>query len=306
MHGLLLIIGTPSDPESPLQSEAGDSESLSSWDHAANHQPSPETETSQEDQTEPSQDTVVSEDQNMHPAIKDDDGSKRGVIRRPLMSCDAALGLNHLELDEENNEAVGEAKRKRKRGQKSDVPRGRGKAKPRKPAEVLSRPELMVVGDAEFTSFPICTKVVTTIRMLTLENMPGPYRTYNMFPLKARLEILKMFLQRYSWGGEEDEKRCIAVFERIASDAYYREMTILRRKYEEKYGKDKLVWKDYPPQWYKNQKYWKGLCLIWSKEKWGKISTTNKHNKTKDGTIINHVAGSRSMFRHTVKLVLHK
>lgn len=294
---MLLIVGTPSDPESLLQSESGDSAWSRPWDHAANHE---------QRLTDDSEATGDSEEEAMHPAIKDDDGSKRGVIRRPLMFCDAALGLNHLELDEENNGAEGEPKRKRKKGQKSDVRQGRGKAKPRKPAAPECRPELMVVGDAEFTSYPICTKVVTTIRMLTLDNMPGPYRTYNMFPLKARLELLKLFLQRYSWGEEEDERRCIAVFEKIASEAYYREMTVLRKKYDKKYGKDKLVWKDYPPQWCKNQEYWKGLCLIWSKEKWGKISSINKENKTKDGKIINHVAGSRSMFRHAVKLVLHK
>lgn len=234
----------------------------------------------------------------------DDDGGKRGIKRIALRDCEEALHISGIELEEENTTgAEGQAKRKRKRGQKSDVRRGRGMAKARKPSNFACRPELFVVGDAEFTSTPICTKVVATIRVLTLENMPGPYRTYNMFPVKARLEILKKFLQRYSWGEGESVKRCLQVFETIAADAYSRELVLLRGKYIKKYTEDKLLWRDFPPQWCKNPQHWKGLCLIWSKDKWDKMSSTNRNNKTKDGPVIHHLGGSKSLFRHKQKMV---
>ncbi|KAF3338507.1 Plant transposase (Ptta/En/Spm family) [Carex littledalei] len=134
--------------------------------------------------------------------------------------------------------------------------------------------------------------------------MPGPYRTYNMFPIKARVEIVKKFLQRYTWGERENVERCLDVFERIASEAYYHAMTSVRREYTKKYGKDKEVWKDFPPQWCKNVNHWKGLCLIWSKEKFAQISTTNRNNKK--GGILHHVAGSRSSYRHAQKLASEK
>ncbi|KAF3334976.1 Plant transposase (Ptta/En/Spm family) [Carex littledalei] len=287
----------PSSTTSSPQPEAGDSD----WSYSS------QTPFTQETEAETSEINTCSEEESAHPAVNFDDGGKRTLRRRPLRNCDEAKEANNRELDEESARGA-EVKTtgKRKRAGKSEVRRGRGMAKPRKPAAPGARPELMVVGDAEFTSTPICTKVVSTVRILTLENMPGPYRTYNMFPIKARLEILKKFLQRYSWGEGEDVQRCLDVFERIASEAYYSEMTHLRKKYTSQYGKDKEVWKDFPPQWCKNPGYWKGLCLIWSKEKFDKISTTNRNNKKKGGKIIHHVAGSISSFRHAQKLASEK
>ncbi|KAF3336027.1 Serum response factor-binding protein 1 [Carex littledalei] len=141
---------------------------------------------------------------------------------------------------------AGQKKRKRNK-EKSDVRCWRGLAKPRDPTAPADRPELLVVGDGEFTCSPICTKVITTIRLLTLENLPGPFRSYKMFPTKARLAILIQFMQRYSWGPEEDIKRCLDVFENIAAEAYQREMTETRAMFKKKYGADKEVWKIHPP-----------------------------------------------------------
>ncbi|KAF3330949.1 Plant transposase (Ptta/En/Spm family) [Carex littledalei] len=263
------------------------------------------SESTQERVEETSEDMTNSEEDSAHPAIKDDDGSKRTLRLRPLRSCDEAKEAHNREFDEESlREAEDKTTRKRKRAGKSEVRRGRGKAISRRPAAPDMRPELIVVGDVEFTSSPICTKIVTTVRILTLECMPGPYRTYNMFPIKARVEILKKFLQRYTWGEGENVERCLDVFERIASEAYYRAMTSVRREYTKKYGNDKEVWKDFPPQWCKNVSHWKGLCLIWSKEKFAKISTTNRNNKK--GGILHHVAGSRSSYRHAQKLASEK
>ncbi|KAF3328438.1 Plant transposase (Ptta/En/Spm family) [Carex littledalei] len=284
-----------SEPSASPQSEAGDSD----WSVWA------ESEATQEREEETSEDTTNSEEDSAHPAIKDDDGGKRSLRLRPLRSCDEAKEANNRELDEESlREAEDKTTRKRKRVGKSEVRRGRGKANPRRAAAPDMRPELIVVGDAEFTSSPLCTKIVTTVRILTLECMPGPYRTYNMFPIKARVEIVKKFLQRYTWGEGENVERCLDVFERIASEAYYRAMTSVRREYTKKYGKDKEVWKDFPPQWCKNVNHWKGLCLIWSKEKFDQISTTNRNNKK--GGILHHVAGSRSSYRHAQKLASEK
>ncbi|KAF3336621.1 Plant transposase (Ptta/En/Spm family) [Carex littledalei] len=284
-------------PNSPLQPEAGDPK----WDDW------PESDATQQGESEYGEDTADSEEDSTHPAVVDDDGGKRGCKRIALRDCEEAVEASGRELDDENaTGAEGQAKRMRVRGHKSDVRRGRGMAKGRKPSHFGSRPQLFVVGDAEFTSLPVCTRVVATIRVLTLENMPGPYRTYNMFPVKARLEILKKFLQSYSWGEGESVKRCLQVFETIAADAYSRELVVLRGKYTKKYTEDKLLWRDFPPQWCKNPQHWKGLCLIWSKDKWDKMSSTNRNNKTKDGSVIHHLGGSRSLFRHKCKMVSEK
>ena len=281
-------------PNSPLQPEAGDPK----WDDW------PESDATQQGESEYEEDTADSEEDSTHPAVVDDDGGKRGCKRIALRDCEEAMEASGRELDDENaTGAEGQAKRRRVRGQKSAVRRGRGMAKGRKPSHFGSRPQLFVVGDAEFTSLPLCTRVVATIRVLTLENMPGPYRTYNMFPVKARLEILKKFLQSYSWGEGESVKRCLQVFETIAADAYSRELVVLRGKYTKKYTEDKLLWRDFPPQWCKNPQHWKGLCLIWSKDKWDEMSSTNRNNKTKDGSVIHHLGGSRSLFRHKCKMV---
>ena len=133
-----------------------------------------------------------------HQAILDDDGSRRCRMRRPLRFCYEALAACGQELDEAAEPSAVNKKRKRNKDKSERC--GRGLAKPRAPVRPEDRPELLVVGDAEFTSTPKCTKIITTIRLLTLENLPGPYRSYNMFPTKARLVVLQQFMQRYSWG----------------------------------------------------------------------------------------------------------
>ncbi|KAF3320054.1 Plant transposase (Ptta/En/Spm family) [Carex littledalei] len=232
-----------------------------------------------------------------------DDGSKRCILRRPLRECPKALAACGQELVESASEvSAGQNKRKRNK-EKSDVKCGRGLAKPRDPAAPGDRPGLLIVGDGEFTSRPMCTKVITTIRILTLENLPGPFRSYKMFPTKARLLILEQFMQRYSWGHEEDIKRCLDVFENIAAEAYQRELTETRATCKKKYGVDKEVWKNHPPKWCKNVEAWKGLCDIWSTPKWDQISTTNRENRTKSPDVVYHVAGSRSTYKHKQALI---
>ncbi|KAF3320852.1 Plant transposase (Ptta/En/Spm family) [Carex littledalei] len=235
---------------------------------------------------------------NPHFNVGVDDGSRRCILRRPLRECPKALAACEQELVESASEvSAGQNKRKRNK-EKSDVRCGRDLAKPRDPAAPGDRPGLLIVGDGEFTSSPMCTKVITTIRILTLENLPGPFRSYKMFPTKARLLILEQFMQRYSWGHEEDIKRCLNVFENIAAEAYQRELTETRATCKKKYGVDKEVWKNHPPKWCKNVEAWKGLCDIWSTPKWDQISTTNRENRTKSPDVVYHVAGSRSTYKH--------
>ena len=105
-------------------------------------------------------------------------------------------------------------------------------------------------------------------------------------------------------GAEQDIARCLDVFENIAADAYMREMTETRSACTKKYGKQKELWKDFPPKWCKNADYWRRLCDIWSKTKWDQQSETNRTNRTKGGHVIHHVTGSRSMYRHKEALVL--
>ncbi|KAF3327270.1 Plant transposase (Ptta/En/Spm family) [Carex littledalei] len=221
-----------------------------------------------------------------------DDGGRRCILRRPLRECREALAACGQELVESASEvSAGQNKRKRNK-EKSDVRCGRGLAKPRDPVAPGDRPELLVVGDGEFTSRPMCTKVITTIRILTLENLPGPFRSYKMFPTKARLLILQQFMQRYSWGHEEDIKRCLDIFENIAAEAYSRELTETRATCKKKHGVDKEVWKNHPPRWCKNVEAWKSLCDIWSTTKWDQISTTNRENRTKSPDVISETGQS--------------
>ncbi|KAF3339901.1 Plant transposase (Ptta/En/Spm family) [Carex littledalei] len=227
-------------------------------------------------------------------------------MRRPLRSIPEARLLSGLELD---NSASGVAAGKRKRrtkGKKPEVRNGRGLAKPREPSKPADRPKLMVVGDAEFTSEPQDTKVVATIRLLTLANLPGPFRSYNTLPSGARFDTLKQFLQRYSWGEEEDVLRCIDVFENIAAEAYSRVLTDTRRVCLEKYGPSKEEWKGYCPRWCKNEEIWKGLCDIWSTPIWEQQSSRNRANKLKCGSVASHVGGSRSTFRHKQKMIAER
>ncbi|KAF3341224.1 Plant transposase (Ptta/En/Spm family) [Carex littledalei] len=232
-----------------------------------------------------------------------DDGSRRCILRRPLRECPEALAACGKELVESVSEvSAGQNKRKRNK-EKSDVRCGRGLAKPRDPAAPADRPGMQIVGDGEFTASPMCTKVITTIRILTLENLPGPFRSYNMFPTKARLLILEQFMQRYSWGPTEDIKRCLDVFENIAAKAYQRELTKTRATCKKKYGVDKEVWKEHPLKWCKNVEAWKSLCDIWSTPKWDQISTTNRENRTKAPDVVYHVAGSRSTYKHKQALI---
>ncbi|KAF3336796.1 hypothetical protein FCM35_KLT19382 [Carex littledalei] len=180
--------------------------------------------------------------------------------RRTLRSCPDAFQACERELDESVAQgSAGKNKRKRNKG-KSPVRCGRGLGKPRDPVHPKDRPKLMVVGDVEFTALPECTKVITTIRLLTLENLPGPYRSYYMFPLRVRFVILQQFLQRYSWSAKEDVGRCLDVFEKIAAEAYMRELNETRQQLTKKYGNEKEKWKDFPPKWCKNIEAWKGLC----------------------------------------------
>ncbi|KAF3341225.1 Plant transposase (Ptta/En/Spm family) [Carex littledalei] len=242
-----------------------------------------------------------------HPAILDDDGSRRCLRRRPLTWIPEALDACGLELDESAAQASA-VERKRKRSKRKGNERcGRGLAMPRDPVPPEDRPELAVVGDAEFTSSPKCTKIITTLRLLTLWNLPGPYRSWNMFPSTTRLFILKQFLQRYSWGAEQDTVRCIEVFERVAAETYMRELGETRRWLTRKFGDEKEVWIDYPPKWCKNLEYWKGLVLIWSKDKFVAASATNRTNRIKGGQeVVHHVGGSRSSYRHKEVLISEK
>ncbi|KAF3341593.1 Plant transposase (Ptta/En/Spm family) [Carex littledalei] len=258
-------------------------------------------------QTEGSDAEQMNSDQLSPPqGVFHDDGSRRCRMRRPLRSIPEARLLSGLELD---NSASGVAAGKRKRrtkGKKPEVRNGRGLAKPREPSKPADRPKLMVVGDAEFTSEPEDTKVVATIRLLTLANLPGPFRSYNTLPSGARFDTLKQFLQRYSWGEEEDVLRCIDVFENIAADAYGRVLTDTRRVCLEKYGPSKEEWKGYCPRWCKNESIWKGLCDIWSTPIWEEQSSRNRANKLKCGSVASHVGGSRSTFRHKQKMIAER
>lgn len=151
---------------------------------------------------------------------------------------------------------------------------------------------------------PLCTKVITTIRTLTLENLPGPYRSYHTFPSRVRLAILKQFLQRYSWGKDQDIGRCLDVFEKIAAANYVSHLSETRATYKLKYSEDKAAWKDFPPPWCKNVEHWKGLCDIWSTAKWDHQSKTHSRNRKEAPYPLYHVAGSRSMYRHKLALVI--
>jgi hypothetical protein len=242
-----------------------------------------------------------------HPAEQIDDGGRRCLRRRPLHGVPEARVASGLELEESAAQASA-AKRKRKRGKgKTDVRCGRGLARPRDPAKPEDRPKLMIVGDGAFSSIPKCTKIISTIRLLTLENLPGPYRSWNSFPSKTRLFILKQFLQRYSWGLGQDITRCIEVFERVAADAYMTHLMEERARYKKKYGEEKEVWKDNPPAWCKTAEYWKGLVQIWSKEKFVQQSATNRTNRVGrlGEKVVHHVTGSRSMYRHKEAMVMN-
>ncbi|KAF3324615.1 Plant transposase (Ptta/En/Spm family) [Carex littledalei] len=235
-----------------------------------------------------------------------DDGSIRCRNRRTLRSCPEAFQACGRELDESAAQESAEKKKRKRNKGKSDVRCGRGLAKPRAPVQPADRPYLMVVGDAEFTSSPYCTKVITTIRVLTLENLPGPHRSYNMFPSRIRLVILQQFLQRYSWGPKKDIGRCLDVFENIAAESYMRELNETRQQLTKKYGNEKEKWKDFPPKWCKNIEAWKGLCDVWSTKNWDQQSATNRSNRTSKEDEVHHVTGSKSMFRHKQALMREK
>ncbi|KAF3338785.1 hypothetical protein FCM35_KLT16256 [Carex littledalei] len=141
--------------------------------------------------------------------VLEDDGSRRFRKCRTLRSCHEAIEASGKDLDW-SVATVQTGKRKRSgKGKKPDVKGVWGLAKPRGPTHPDSRPVLKVVGDAEFTSEPEDTKIVATIRLLTCECMPGPIRSFNMFPSRVRLQILFKFLQRYSWADGEDVGRCL-------------------------------------------------------------------------------------------------
>lgn len=121
----------PSAPLSPPQPEAGDSK-WSKW---------PKSDATQQREEDYYEDTTYSKEDSTHPAVADDNGGKRGAKHLALRDCDEAMEASGRELDEENATwAKGQAKRKRKRGQKFDVRRGRGMAKPRKPTTSDCRP----------------------------------------------------------------------------------------------------------------------------------------------------------------------
>lgn len=237
----------------------------------------------------------------------EDDGGRRIRLRLPLSACLEARGLSGKELDPLEPKVLFGKKRKsigKGKGKKSEKPRGRGLAKAREPARPEGRPELYVVGDAEFRSSTKCTKVVSTIRLLTVIEMPGPYRTYNRFPSRARIEILRRFLQRYSWGPGQDEGRCLEVFEKIAAEAYNRVLNKARKACDNKYGPVKELWKQDCPIWCKDESNWRALCDIWSNESWAKESLRNQDNKIRNGRKINHVGGSRSAYKHKEAMVI--
>ncbi|KAF3340622.1 Plant transposase (Ptta/En/Spm family) [Carex littledalei] len=240
------------------------------------------------------------------PAVEDD-GGRRFRMRRPLCACPEAFGLSGRELDEAGAKVPSGKKRGRPKKEKKDAkPRGRGLAKIRDPAKPEDRPEVFVVGDGEFTSSPKCTKLVSTIRLLTTAEMPGPCRTYNMFPSSARLVILRRFLERYSWGAEEDEARCLDVFENIAAETYTRMLNKARSACKIKYGPVKELWKESCPPWCKELSHWKGLCDIWNHPKWDQLSCTNRDNKIKKGRVVHHVGGSRSTYKHKEAMTAEK
>ncbi|KAF3331417.1 Keratin-associated protein 16-1 [Carex littledalei] len=275
--------------------------------------PRPHTDWSSSTDWSPSRSETASEPQSgdssprpLDEGVYTDDGSIRCRNRRTLRSCPDAFQACGRELDASAaQETADKKKRKRKKG-KSDVRCGRGLARPRDPVRPDDRPYLMVVGDAEFTTSPFCTKVITTVRVLTLENLPGPYRSYNMFPSRIRLVILQQFLQRYSWGPKEDIGRCLDVFEKIAAEAYMRELNETRQQLTKKYGNEKEKWKDFPPKWCKNIEAWKGLCDVWSTKNWDQQSATNRSNRISKEDEVHHVTGSKSMFRHKQALIKEK
>lgn len=127
--------------------------------------------------------------------------------------------------------------------------KGRGPSKPCQPAWKEGTPQLFVVGDGEFQSKPKCRKIVTTIRLLTVQNMPGPCQSWNGFSIEAREVIMKKFLQVYRWGSGKIVRCCVDVFENIASDVYCRELTKARDKLMRQYGHlaEKIdAWKSHP------------------------------------------------------------
>ncbi|KAF3338538.1 Plant transposase (Ptta/En/Spm family) [Carex littledalei] len=176
--------------------------------------------------------------------------------------------------------------------------KGRGPSKPRKPAPPGRRPLLYVVGNKEFRAVPKCTKIVTTIRLLTCQALPEPYRSYNQFSTTTRKEILDKFLEVYSWGEGEDVAACIDVFESIAAEVYCRELTERRQEYMKKFGNNIEEWKLKPPHWCKEPAYWRALCDIWRTKGWQKQSQKCKENQAKGGGVVHHIAGSRSTFGH--------
>ena len=225
-------------------------------------------------------------------------------MRLSLRECPEARKFSGEDLDWSSSKVQA---RKRKRvtfRKKSDVRCGRGQGKPRDPADPDSRPKLKIVGDREFTSEPGCTKIIPTIRVATCECLPGPLRSFNMFPTRVRLQILRKFLQRYSWADGEDVGLCLDVFERIAADAYSRVLVQTRKNYTARISHDKEKWKEFCPQWCQNLDHWKGLCDIFKNPNWEKLSTTNQNNKLVDGKgVASHVGGSRSSYKHKMKLV---
>ena len=247
----------------------------------------------------------LTDEQSLPSSMLDDDGTRRcRLVHSPLSlrHVGEALKAAGRELDAETVQGLVKPRRVRNKGQEQ-VRRGRGLGRPAAPKPPADRPRLKPVGSCEFSSSPQCTKVKTTIRLLTVENMPGPYRSYNMFPVKVRLNILRKFLQRYTWAPGEAVGHCLEVYEAIAANLYTTELTEQRSRCKDKYGEDKAAWKEHPPSWCKNVEHWKGLCDIWATEKWEHQSSTNRQNMMKAGPIIHHVGGSRSMFQHMQKLV---
>ena len=217
------------------------------------------------------EDSAHTAEQNWTPKVKSplvDDGRSRLRMDEPLRHY-LSLVPSGLPLSEEHaTSPVKSNKRKRSKGKKnvSEQPKKRGKNRPREPSAPSDRPQLEWVGDAEFISIPPCSKIVTTIRVVTVGNAPGPLRSYYQFPIDARIKILREFLQRYSWkeGAEDDYiKTCADVFERIAYECYQRQMTTVRAEYTRDYGKDMQKWKEIPPEWCKNEEHWQGLIAIW-------------------------------------------
>jgi hypothetical protein len=108
---------------------------------------------------------------------------------------------------------------------RDEAQRIQGIAKPAIPKPPAARPKLTPVGDCFFIPEPFCRKVKMTVRFLTVENMSGPYRTYNMFPVADRLAILRKFLMRYTWGPGDDVSRCLDVYENLAANMYGNELS---------------------------------------------------------------------------------